>query len=140
MISIRDTEIYTSVLKKFDYSFGNVYVFNEFVVSEINHGVNFSWDEHAKHIVDDVVGYLGTDGQDIVYISNRINSYAVIAADWFKFFKLGYGLKGYFIVSDRPVSRMGVLIENLFFKNKIKHFTSIYEAIDWAKKGVLESA
>ncbi len=140
MQSVKQTALYSEVLKELNYPFGDVFIFSGFVISEMKSGVNVSWKNHAKLIVDDVSCFLGTDGSDVVYISNRINSYAVMAVDWLKFFKSNYHLKAYYIVSDSPTSRINLMVENLFFNNKIKSFTSLFEAINWAKKGVAEVA
>lgn len=140
MISVKRTELYPKVLKELNYPFGDIFIFNGFVISEIKNGMNISWKNHGKRITEDISCYLGTDGSDIIYISNRVNSYAVMAVDWLKFFKSNYYLKAYFIVSDSPSSKINVLIENLFFNNKIKSFNSLFEAVNWAKKGSLEIA
>lgn len=140
MISINQTHLKSEVLKELNYSFGDVFIFKGFIVSEIKSGVNFSWNEHANQIVQDVSCFLGTDGSDLIYISNRINSYAVVAMDWLKFFKNSYFLKGYYVVSDSPVGKLNLMVESLFFKNKIKSFSSLYSAINWAKKGTAEVA
>lgn len=139
MISIRETDLYNEVLKEFNYSFGNVFVFEGFVVSEMNRGVVVSW-ENAKLIIDDVVSSLNTRGEDLIYITNRINSYSVVAADWLKFFKQSYSLKAYCIVSDNKMSSLNLMIEKLFFQNKIKHFSNLYAAINFVKKGLAEVA
>ena len=135
MVSIKQTTIYPDVIKELNYSFGDVFIFDGYVVSEIKQGVHFSWKHHAKQIVKDMSCFLGTDGSDLIYISNRINPYSVVAIDWLKFFKKQYFLKCYYIVNDNKISLMNVMIEELFFKNKIKNFDSIYSAINWTKKG-----
>lgn len=134
MISITETDIYKEVLKEYNYPFGNMFIFDGFVVSEINKDVVVSWNDHAKQMVGDVTSFLGSDGDNITYISNRINSYSVVALDWLKFFKYQYSLKGYYIVNENPIGKMNLMIEQIFFKNKIKHFDSIYTAINWVKK------
>ncbi|OEK08876.1 hypothetical protein A8C32_00965 [Flavivirga aquatica] len=140
MINIKDSVVYDSVIKEFNYSFANVYVFKGYVVSEVNEGLAFNWDEHAELIVKDVMSYLETDGSDLIYISNRVNSYSVMAQDWVKFFKKSYSLKGYYIVTDRKTSILGFMVENLFFKSKIKKFDCLYLAINWAEKGFVDVA
>ncbi|MFD2727442.1 hypothetical protein [Hyunsoonleella rubra] len=134
MTSIKHTEFYSQILKELNYPFGDIYIFKGFVVSEIKQGITVSWKKHAKHFVQDIAYYLGTDGKDVVYISNRIHSYSVKAVDWLKFFKSDYGMKAYAVVSDSPMGKMNVMVENLFFDNKIKSFNSLYDAINWAKK------
>ena len=134
MKSIKETELYHEVLMELNYDFGDVFIFETFVVSEIKNGINVTWTNHGKRIVDDVVHFLGTDGKDIVYISNRVHSYSVVALDWVKFFSSNYTLKGYYIVSESPSSRLNIMIENLFFNNKIKTFNSLYSAVNWCRK------
>ena len=140
MTSVRQTKLYSEVLKELNYPFGDIFIFKGFVVSEIKQGITVSWKKHAKHFVQDIAYYLGTDGKDVVYISNRINSYSVKAADWLKFFKSDYSMKAYAVVSNSPMSKMNVMVENLFFSNKIKSFDSLSDAIKWAKKDLEEVA
>ncbi|MCL5129469.1 hypothetical protein [Algibacter sp. L4_22] len=138
MISIMDTDFYPEVLKEFNYSFGDVFVFDKFVVSEIRQGVDFSWDNHAKAVIDDVFGFLGTpDGATINLISNRINSYSVMASDWVKFFKNSYFLNSYIVVSDKA-RLSNATIEKLFFKGTIKHFSQLEMAINFVKNDMVE--
>tara|TARA_R110002049_G_scaffold302258_1_gene494947 strand:+ start:1379 stop:1828 length:450 start_codon:yes stop_codon:yes gene_type:complete len=140
VISVKQTDLYAELLKELNYPFGDVFIFSGFVISEIKQGVNFSWNNHGKCITEDVSCFLGTDGRDIVYISNRINSYAVVALDWLAFFKNHYLLRGYYIVSDSKFGQLNMLIEALFFNSKIKNFNSIYEAVDRAKNKNVEVA
>lgn len=135
MISIKETNTYSKVLKEFNYSFGTIYVFEGFLVSEINEGITVSWEHHGKHIVNDVFAFLGTNGNDLVYISNRVNQYSVIPSDWLKFKNNNYFLKDYCIVSQTKMGKLSWLVENLFLSNKIKRFNCIYRAINWAQKG-----
>ena len=140
MVSVKATELYNEVIMELNYAYGNVFIFKGFIVSEINGGVSLSWDLHAKKMVEDVANYLETNGENLIYISNRINSYSVKATDWLKFFKLGFNLKAYFIVSNTPSGKLNIMIENLFFNNKIQHFSSIYDAVNHAKTFDYENA
>ncbi|ULC60598.1 hypothetical protein MBM09_06300 [Flaviramulus sp. BrNp1-15] len=140
MISIKETDLYSEVLKEFNYSFGDVFVFEGFVVSEIKRGKTLNWDDHAKLIVKDVTTYLNTNGEDIIYITNRIHSYSVVATDWLKFFKHSYSLKAYCVVSENKGGVLNLMIEKLFFKNKIKHFENLYAAVNYVKIGLVEVA
>ncbi|MDH7912968.1 hypothetical protein [Winogradskyella sp. SYSU M77433] len=132
MQSIKDTDFYDDVLKELNYSFGNVFILSGIIVSEMNEGVVFSWEEHANQIVKDVINFTGSDGSDIVYISHRINSYSVVPTDWLKFFK-NFSLKGYGIVCYKNVGFFNVVIENLFFTKKIRRFGNLEEALLWVK-------
>ncbi|MBQ0786771.1 MAG: hypothetical protein KBT69_04680 [Oceanihabitans sp.] len=116
MKSIKETDLYTEVLKEFNYAFGNVFLFEGYVVSEINEGIVFSWEIHAERITKDIASFLGTDGSDIIYISNRVHSYSVMAADWSKFFKNSYNLQDYYVVGQEKSSLINTMFEKLFFK------------------------
>lgn len=133
MKTIKNSPIYDSVLKEFCYEFGNVYVFDGYVISEINEGVVVSWEEHARRMVEDISKFTSSNGEDIVYISHRINSYSMRPADWLKFFKNNYQLKAHAVVGYNQMSFFNTVIENLFLKNKVKRFGNIDEAIQWAK-------
>ncbi|TGV04452.1 hypothetical protein [Flavivirga rizhaonensis] len=138
MVSVKDTSLYSEVIKEFNYSFGTMFVFKEYVVSEINEGVVLNWEDHAKIFTNDIANFLGTKGVNTILISNRINSYSTIASDWLKFFKNNYSLKAYLIVSDEKTARLGIMTENLFFNKKIKKFNSLYEAVNYVKSGLIE--
>ncbi len=138
MKSLKDTQHYDKVIQELNYPFADIYIFKGFIVSEVKEGITFTWEDHAKVIIDDVVGFLDTNGEDLIYISHRIHSYSVIASDWTKFFKMSYGLKGYGVVGYNNTSFLNSMVEKLFFKNKIKHFTELDIAIDWATNKVLE--
>ncbi|MFD0835526.1 hypothetical protein ACFQ0I_07130 [Mariniflexile aquimaris] len=140
MISVKETYLYNEVLKELNYPFGNVFIFDGYIISEINRGIIFNWEDHAKTIVEDVFCYLGTNGEDLIYISHRINSYSVVPYDWIHFFKSNYQLKGYFIVSEHKVRILNSVFESLFFNNKIKRFNDLHTAINSIKTGAIEIA
>jgi hypothetical protein len=141
MMHVKDSPFYKDVIKEFNYSHGDVYIFEGFVVSENNYGITYSWDNHGKKVVDDIVDFFGKTGNNLVYISNRINSYAVKPNDWLKFFSHSYSIRGYGIVSKTKGGVMNTMIENLFFNKKIQRFESLEVAIDWARnKGITEAA
>jgi len=131
MNSIKHSDLYSEVLMEFNYTFGDVFIFDGFVIGEIKEGVVFTYDQHAKMIIDDISCYLGSDGSDVVYISNRIHSYTVMAIDWLKFYKNGFNLKGYGVVNYNK-SNLNALFESLFCISKIKKFRGIDEAVNWA--------
>ena len=140
MLSVKETYLYNDVLKELNYPFGNVFIFEGYIISEITRGVIFNWENHAKKIVQDVTCFLGTNGSDLIYISHRINSYSVVPYDWINFFKSDYKLKGYFIVSENKVRILNSVFENLFFNNKIKRFNDLFTAINSIKTGAIEIA
>lgn len=138
MISIKDTSLYSEVIKEFNHPFGNMFVFQGHMIVEINEGIVVNWEDHVKVLSIDIEKFVGAKGKDLILISNRINSYSVIASDWLKFFKNSYNLRAYLIVSDEKTAKLGVMTENLFFNKKIKKFNSLYTAVNYIKSGLVE--
>lgn len=133
MKSIRHTKLYAEVIKELNYSFGDVFILDGYVISEFKEGEVITWENHAKLMTEDVSSFLGTFGNDLRYISHRIHSYTVVAADWSKFYKNSYSLNGYAVVSYNN-KNLNFLFESLFFALKIKRFSNLEDAIDWAKQ------
>jgi len=133
MLPLTHTSHFDDVLKAFYYEFADVYVFKGFVISEIKEGTIFSYDNHAKKIIDDVTSYNNTNGSDLIYISHRIHSYSVQPMDWLKFFKNQFSLKGYGVIGYSDQGFVNTVIESLFFNKKIKRFKDLDSAIKWAE-------
>jgi len=138
MISVKDTPLYNDVIKEFNYDFCDVFLFNGFFISEISDGITFTWDDHARIIAEDLSSYTGSKGEDLIYISHRIHSYAVKPNDWLKFFKHSYSLKGYGVVAYTQGSMLNVVIENLFLNKKIKRFNTLDTAVQWASDKIFD--
>lgn len=109
---------------------GNFYFFNKFIVSEMNQGAIFSW-EDSLEIQSIAIDYYG-EQKPIGYISNRVNKYSVRPTDWLKFKKMR-NLTGYAIVAHTEQGWINALIERLFFKGNMERFRSLYDAVEWIK-------
>lgn len=134
MESVENTKFNAEVIKKLSYPFGHIYIFEGFVVSELDEGIIYSWDNQGKVLAKDLARLLGTNGTNLYYISNRINDYSVIPSDWTKYFNSKYTLKAYCVVSQSKMGIINAKVEGLFFKSEIKHFKTIDEAISWVKR------
>lgn len=137
MISVKESIFYDKVLKEFNYDFGDIFVFDGFIISEMREGVTVTWDQHMNRMSEDIAQFSGSNGEDFIYISHRINSYSIMPSDWLKFFKQSYTLKGYGVVGYTQGSFLNIVIENLFFSKKIKRFSNLETAIQWATDKVL---
>ncbi|MEM7382564.1 MAG: hypothetical protein AAF361_15430 [Bacteroidota bacterium] len=130
--SVRDTAFYGRAHNELNYPFGDFFLFDSYIIAEIHEEVLFNWEEHGKKLTEDLSNLYENDGRDIVYISNRIHSYNVMPADWIKFFRNSYKLKGYAIVSYSRASYLNALLEKLFVPARFKRFRSLDWAIRWA--------
>lgn len=134
MESIKNTSFYHDAIQVLSYPFGSFYLFENFIVGEINKDVVFTWKDHAKILVEEISNLYDQNGKDLVYISNRINPYSVVPSDWVHFFKYSYSLKGYGIISYEAKGRLNTMLEKLFMRSKFKSFDNLSDAIIWAKK------
>lgn len=137
MLSLKETKFYKDVLKEINYPFADIYIFENFIISEIKEGVVFSWEDHAKCIIADVLEYTKNNGAEIVYLSHRVNSYSLKPLDWLHFFNDNLSLKGYGVIGYNSFSFLNTVIENLFFRKKIRRFSDLETAVQWARSRVL---
>ena len=119
-------------LRRLNMTLEIFFVFEGFVVSEINEGVIYSWENHARLVTRDITEII-PEYSNLIYISNRIYSYSVVPSDWIKFFNNQFELRAYAVVGHTTGSFLNMVIEALFFKKNIKQFTNLEEAINWAE-------
>lgn len=109
---------------------GTFYLFKDFLISEFNEGVTVDW-ESVQEILHIAESYYGQNAS-IAYISNRVHNYSLVPQDWLKFFKARKSINLMAVVSNNPRERSNILLEKMFFKNRIKKFYSLDEAVEWA--------
>ncbi|WP_411029149.1 hypothetical protein [Spongiimicrobium sp. 3-5] len=134
MKKLKETVFYKKAIHELNYPFGNYFLFDSFIIAEINEDVLFTWENHGKKVTEDLTNLYDNDGRDFVLITHRINSYSVMPTDWIKFFKSSYKLKGYAIVSYTRAGFLNAGLEKLFLKSKVKRFRVLEEAIAWAQE------
>ncbi len=130
MKRVQDIPFFKNIKEIREYEFGKFYFFHGLVISEIKDGVTFNWEMAQKAIAAarEVFG----DDMPIAYISNRINSYFVTPTDWAKFYTNRNQLSFYSVVGETKGSFASLVLERMFFKNSIKQFTDLEEAIAWS--------
>jgi len=134
MMSLKNSPYFNEAFNELNYSFGNYYLFETFVVAEINEDIVYKWEEHGKQVAADISNLYSSNGKNLTYLTNRINNYAVQPADWVKFYKNSFKLKGYGIINYTETSYFNGFLEKLFFNAKFRNFTSLDDAIVWAKQ------
>jgi len=131
--SLKNSIYYKEAFNELVYDFGTFYLFEGFIVAEINEGIVFTWETKAKIVAQEILDLYDSNGSDIIYISNRINNYAVMPSDWVKFFKSNFRMKGYAMINYTKCGYVNSLLEKLFVGHKSKRFSSLKHAIQWAK-------
>ena len=130
MQRVRDLEFFKQIREIREYEFGMFYFFDGLVISEMNEGEIFNW-AIAEKIIDVAYEVLGRD-KPIAYISNRIHNYSVVPTDWLKFHKHRHQLEFYSIVAYDNSGLAIVVLERMFFRNKIRQFSNLENAIKWS--------
>jgi len=130
MQRVRDLEFFKHIREIREYEFGMFYFFDGLVISEMNEGEIFNW-AIAEKIIDVAYEVLGQD-KPIAYISNRIHNYSVVPTDWLKFYKHRHQLEFYSIVAYDKSGLASVVLERMFFRNKIRQFSNLENAIKWS--------
>ncbi|WP_452227794.1 MULTISPECIES: hypothetical protein [unclassified Lacinutrix] len=129
---ITDTNLKELIEDTHVFEHGVYYFFKDFIVSEVNEGVDYNWGI-TQGVVTLAKNYYGKDAP-ICLISNRINQYSINPLGWHNFFKTGRKLNGLAVVTYTKNARANVAIEMLFFNSKLERFHSIFEAINWVKE------
>ena len=132
---VKDSRFYRQALQVINRPFGTFYLFESFVIGEVNEGVLFSWEHQAKEIVEYLSDLYDQDGKELVYISNRVHQYSINPSDWLKFYKAKFHLCGYAVVNYGSTNGViNSIFEKLFMRNKIQNFNSLENAVYWAKE------
>ncbi|AUP77475.1 hypothetical protein [Flavivirga eckloniae] len=115
---------------KLQMSFGNFFLFEKFIISELGDGVHIDWPK-IKTVTNEVLDFYGENAK-IGYISNRINSYSIDPCIWTKVYKkYNKRMVGGSIVSYNRMMCMNASFEKMFSRFNIKVSLSLNEALNW---------
>ncbi|WP_420321024.1 hypothetical protein [Flagellimonas sp.] len=130
MQSVKEIEFFKNIREIRECEFGVFYFFDGLVISEVKEGVVFNW-AMAQKVINAAYEVIGKD-VPIAYISNRINNYSIVAADWLKFYTHRHQLEFYSVVSYNKSGLASLIMEKMFFRNSIQQFTNLEDAIAWS--------
>jgi len=109
MKRVKELEFFKNIQQIREFSFGVYYFFDQLVIAEIKEGADLKWD-NAHQAVKASQSFFGKN-TPVVYISNRVNSYSVLPADWIKFFKNRHQLEYYAVVGKTQSSFASLVLE-----------------------------
>ncbi|WP_246067730.1 hypothetical protein [Changchengzhania lutea] len=110
-------------------SFGDFYLCDTFVVSELHDGIHFDWSK-VTEVAEGLFHFYGENMQ-LGYISNRVNSYSLEPQSWSKVQDEYSIIVASAIVSYNNLTYMNATLEKQFSKKSIKRCTSLEVAINW---------
>lgn len=116
-------------MTKLDFFFGEIFVHDNYIIAVMKEGITVTPDLNDV-LFDIVTTYFHS--KPFVYITNRINSYAVDPAIYVETAKI-YNLIGFAIVSQNTLAFSNSDIEKRFFKKPLVHFDTLDEAIIWSE-------
>ncbi len=116
---------------KIEFSFGNYYLCDSFVISEIHEGVHLDWDKILE-VIGATLDYYG-DGIQIAYISNRVESYSIEPQLWLRFQKEFDFIIAIAAVAYNDLAYVNASLEKLFTNKSLKRCHELNEAIVWTE-------
>lgn len=135
MVSIENTVLREQILVKLELSFGNFYLCEDVVVSEVFQGRLFGVDEAVEVIGTAVPFYIERgEFRKKVYVANRVHKYSVNPMGWMRLKDIGNYLGGYCVVDGSHNGMMNALLESKFVPINFKAATNLQEAFKWADK------
>lgn len=113
---------------KKELGFGTLYFFDNHVISQINEGETITREKNNR-IATVALEFYGDS--PFIYITHRINSYAVDPATYSETSKIE-NLVGFAVVSKDYKAKSNAEIEKLFLNKPFEIFNTVDEAISWA--------
>lgn len=118
------------LIATYNLSFCDIEIYEDFVINTMKEGITAVPNYHSllKIAVNQFFA-----NKPFVYISNRINSYAIDPEILTKMCGIE-NLVGFGVVSDAPQQKMQVQLEEMFFKKEIHLFSKMNDALIWKSK------
>lgn len=110
------------------YPFGKVTIHDNYLIAVMNEGITVTPD------LNDVLATIAKtyyNSKNFVYITHRVNSYAVDPSIYFKTSQIP-NLVGFAVVSGKKIVIDNTDLESSFLNKPFKTFKRIEDAIDWA--------
>ncbi len=116
------------MVKTLKYHFGDVSIYSNYMIAVMNEGITVTAD--LNDVLEDLAASYFKD-KSFVYITHRINSYAVDPSIYFKTSKIS-NLVGFAVVSGKKIIIDNTDFERSFLSKPFQSFTKLEDAIAWA--------
>ena len=131
-MKVLNSYIKGDVLMYESFDFGEVYYLPGIIITEFKEGAILTYEKATKFITNAQKFY--ENESEIIYISNRINSYSVHPTDWLKIQGKFSKLRAIAMVTYKPSKLKALMIERMFCPYPLKTFNSLNDAYVWATK------
>ncbi len=111
----------------YDLPRAELFIFDEFLVCQIREGMEIH-PEHSQKLNEIIQKHF--TGKNIVYISNRVNSYSVDPLTYVETERIP-NLVAIAMISESPLMKQNTEYELDFFDKPYKIFNSLSKAVEW---------
>lgn len=125
-MTIKNSTLAPHVIKVCGIDIGELFFFNDIVVTEIKEGVHFTY-ENAQEYFKVIKDYFGST-KPFGIISNMVNSYSINLTDSPKFQKELNNLSAYGMVAYTNAGKLSAKVASDFCQKKDIAFDDLYEA------------
>lgn len=115
------------MITSYDFYFCHIEIYDDYVKAIMKEGVTVS-PEHNNVLLQIVEKHF--KNKAFVYITHRINSYAVDPTIYLETAKIK-NLVGFVVVSSDPKQKMQTRVEKIFFGKEFEQFDTMKEALAW---------
>ncbi|WP_397362892.1 hypothetical protein [Olleya sp. R77988] len=137
-MNIIDTPLYKEVKEIHKFPLGDVFLFENVVIAQINEGKHVSI-ESGQECFKAIHDFYGA-GKQFGYISNRIHRYSIEALDYPKHNIIFPNLKIYAIIGYSHFNELNIDIEKQFCKVPFFGFQTITEAYKYVNNYILNKS
>ncbi|MEL6812946.1 MAG: hypothetical protein AAFP76_16600 [Bacteroidota bacterium] len=124
-----------SMFHYYDLGYAEAFIFDQFLINQIREGVTIT-PRHNKKLEEIIDKHF--KNRPVVYISNRINSYAVNPITYIDTSKI-HNLLAMAIVADTDINKKNAIYESSFYKKPFQVFETLSEAMAWVHQIIRES-
>ncbi|WP_298538563.1 hypothetical protein [uncultured Aquimarina sp.] len=118
------------MITSYQTDFGLAEIYEDYIRVIINEGVTVTPDDNNT-LLEMVENHF--KNKPFVYISHRINSYAVNPTVYLETVKIK-NLVGLAVVSDDPRQKKQTIVEKTFFNKELRQFDDLESALLWKKQ------
>lgn len=116
--------------KTLKYTFGKVTIHTNYVIAIMNEGITVT--PNLNTVLNNIAE-IYFKNKNFVYITHRINSYAVDPNIYFKTSQIS-NLVGFAVVSGKRIVIDNTDLESVFLNKPFKLFARMKDAINWANE------
>ncbi|WP_452219773.1 hypothetical protein [Lacinutrix salivirga] len=123
---VLDSSLRKEFVKSHFLEIGNLFFFKNYVISEVNEGVHFSYSSAKEYIL--LIAQHYKNHKVLGYISNRVNTFSIEALDYPKLLTAIPNIEVFCTVTYSYFDSMNVDIEKQFCKKPYLSCSSLLEA------------